>query len=158
MKRYIHSNELIYNDIQLVPATEDDLDLIIEAELYMGQEPYGDKHMPKTVEDEIIQDSIDSVDHTRIILSDDVPIGILQAYPLEGYWYIGAIYLIDEYRGQGIGRAVLEHEIENHDDMVICLNVYKSNSHAIQLYVSLGFEITEDDDNRYIMKLFPDNY
>ena len=40
--------------------------------------------------------------------------------------------------------------------MTVCLNVYKNNTHAIELYKSLGFEITEDSDGRYIMKLFPE--
>ena len=42
--------------------------------------------------------------------------------------------------------------------MTLCLNVYKNNTHAIELYKSLGFEITEDSDGRYIMKLFNDAY
>jgi ribosomal protein S18 acetylase RimI-like enzyme len=161
MKLYIRSSndgEFINSDITMIPATDDDLDLVIEAELYMEQEHYGDMKMPKSVEEELIQDSIDSMEHTRIIKYDDEPIGMLQAYELEGYWYIGGIYLIEEYRGQGIGREILEYEIDNHEDMVICLNVYKSNIHAIELYESLGFEITEDDEDRYIMKLFPEDF
>ena len=160
MKLYIRSSnngEFVNSDITMVSATDEDLDLVIEAELFMEQEHYRDMKMPKFVEDELIQDSIDSMDHTRIIMYNDEPIGMLQAYELEGYWYIGGIYLIEEYRGQGIGREILEYEIDNHEDMVICLNVYKSNTHAIELYESLGFEITEDDEDRYIMKLFPED-
>ena len=161
MKLYIKEDyenevEIINNNLSLIPAIEDDLDLIIEAELYTTSAAYDTKELPQEIIDEIIQDSKDSLEHTRIITYDNEAIGILQAYELEGYWYIGEIYLIEEYRGQGIGRAVLEYEINNHRDMTICLNVYKNNTHAIELYKSLGFEITEDSDGRYIMKLFPE--
>lgn len=158
MKLYIRgsdNSEFVTDEITLVPASKDDLDLIIEAEIYTTQELYGDEEMPDEVIDELIQDSKDSVDHTRMIMLNDEPIGILQAYELESYWYIGEIYLEEEYRGQGIGRDVLEHEIDNHSDEILCLNVYKTNTHAIELYESLGFEVTEEDDERYIMKLYP---
>ena len=144
------------NVISLIPATDEDLDLIIEAELFTTSAAYNTEELPQEIEDEIIQDSKDSLSHTRIILYNEEPIGILQAYELEEYWYIGEIYLKEEYRGQGIGREVLKYEINNHKDMTICLNVYKNNAHAIELYKSLGFEITEDDEDRYIMKLFPE--
>lgn len=158
MKIYIHSSvdhEYISDDITLVPATKEDLDLIIEAELYTTQELYGDEDMPDDVIDELIVDSEDSIPHTRIILYNDTPIGILQAYALEGYWYIGEIYLIEEYRNRGIGSEVLEYEISEHPQETFCLNVYKTNTHAIELYEDLGFEVTEEDDDRYIMKLYP---
>ena len=159
MKLYIHGSEnsdFVTDEIILVPASKDDLDLIIEAEIYTTQELYGDEEMPDEVIDELIQDSKDSVGRTRMILLNDEPIGILQAYELESYWYIGEIYLKEEYRDQGIGRDVLEYEIDNHSDEILCLNVYKTNTHAIELYESLGFEVTEEDDERYIMKLYPD--
>ena len=148
--------EQVNKHIKLLPAIEDDLDLIIEAELYTTSAAYDTEELPQEIEDETIQDSKDSLEHTRIITYDNKAIGILQAYELEGYWYIGEIYLVEEYRGQGIGKEVLEYEINNHRDMTICLNVYKNNTHAIELYKSLGFEITEDSDGRYIMKLFPE--
>lgn len=157
VKLYIRNSESerIDDDITLVPATKKDLDLIVEAEIYTTQELYGDAPMPDEVIDELIQDSKDSVNHTRMIMLNNDPIGILQAYELEDYWYIGEIYLEEEYRGQGIGRDVLEYEIDNHSDEILCLNVYKTNTHAIELYESLGFEVTEEDDERYIMKLYP---
>ncbi len=148
--------EQVNKHIKLLPAIKADLDLIIEAELYTTSAAYNTEELPQEVVDETLQDSKDSLEHTRIITYDNKAIGILQAYELEGYWYIGEIYLIEEYRGQGIGREVLEYEINNHRNMTICLNVYKNNTHAIELYKSLGFEITEDSDGRYIMKLFPE--
>ena len=159
MKLYIRGSEdseFVTDEITLVPASKDDLDLIIEAEIYTTQELYGDEELPDEVIDELIQDSKDSISHTRMIMLNDESIGILQAYELEGYWYIGEIYLEEEYRGQGIGKDVLEYEIDNHSEEILCLNVYKTNTHAIELYESLGFEVTEADDERYIMKLYPD--
>ena len=153
---YENRIEIINDNLSLIPATDNDLNLIIQAELYTTSVAYDTKELPQEIEDEIIQDSKDSLKHTRIITYDNESIGILQAHELEGYWYIGEIYLIEEYRGQGIGKEVLEYEISKHRDMTICLNVYKNNTHAIELYKSLGFEITEVSDGRYIMKLFPE--
>jgi len=158
LKLIIEDIEQLTNTISLIPATKEDLDLIIEAELFTTQASYVDGKIPKDVVEEIIQDAKDSIEHTRMITYNNEIIGILQAYELEGYWYIGEIYLIEEYRGHGIGRIVLQNEINNHKDMTLCLNVYKNNTHAIELYKSLGFEITEDSDGRYIMKLFNDDY
>lgn len=158
IKLIIEDVEQLTDEISLIPATFEDLDLIIEAELFTTQASYEDGKIPNNVKKEIIQDAKDSIKHTRMITYNDEIIGILQAYELEGYWYIGEIYLIEEYRGQGIGKIVLQNEINNHKDMTLCLNVYKNNTHAIELYKSLGFEITEDSDGRYIMKLFNDDY
>lgn len=154
IKLIIENVERLTDEIVLIPATEENLDLIIEAELFTTKASYIDGRIPKDVVEEIIQDAKDSIEHTRMITYNDEIIGILQAYELEGYWYIGEIYLIEEYRGQGIGRIVLQNEIDNHKDKTLCLNVYKNNTHAINLYKSLGFEVTEDSDGRYIMKLF----
>lgn len=158
IKLIIEDVEHLTDEISLIPATDEDLDLIIEAEMFTTKASYEDGIVPNDVKDEIIQDAKDSIDHTRMITYNDEIIGILQAHELEGYWYIGEIYLIEDYRGQGIGRIVLQNEINNHRDMTLCLNVYKNNTHAIELYKSLGFEITEDSDGRYIMKLFNDDY
>lgn len=158
IKLIIENVEQLTDEIVLIPATKKDLDLIIEAELFTTKASYIDGKIPKNVVEEIIQDAKDSIEHTRMITYNDEIIGILQAYELEGYWYIGEIYLIEEYRGHGIGKIVLQNEIDNHKDKTLCLNVYKNNTHAIDLYKSLGFEITEDSDGRYIMKLFNDDY
>jgi ribosomal protein S18 acetylase RimI-like enzyme len=154
LKLIIENVEQLTDEIVLIPATKEDLDLIIEAELFTTKASYENGKIPSNVKKEIIQDAKDSIEHTRMITYNDEIIGILQAYELEGYWYIGEIYLIEEYRGHGIGRIVLQNEIDNHKDKTLCLNVYKNNTHAIELYKSLGFEVTEDSDGRYIMKLF----
>jgi ribosomal protein S18 acetylase RimI-like enzyme len=90
-----------------------------------------------------------------MILDSGKPIGMITSYQLgKEYgndWYIGEIYLDKKYRGQGLGRKIMEDEIRDHDS--IRLNVYKSNEHAINLYKSLGFKVTEDSDGRYIMRL-----
>ena len=85
-------------------------------------------------------------------------IGMITSYQIDldwyNGWYIGEIYLIPEYRGMGIGRIVMQNEIDNHD--LIRLNVFKDNDHAIELYKSLGFEIIQDNDNAWIMEYTKD--
>ena len=93
MKLYIKEDyenevEIINDNLSLIIATEEDLDLIIDAELFTTSAAYDTEELPQEVVDETIQDSKDSVAHTRIITYDNESIGILQAYELEGYWYI----------------------------------------------------------------------
>lgn len=78
---------------------------------------------------------------------------MLTAYKVldDQYWFIAEIYLIESFRGKGIAKYILQQEIDQHDKLI--LNVYQSNTHAIELYKSLGFEIVQDDNNRYIMEL-----
>ena len=130
IKLIIENVEQLTDEIVLIPATEENLDLIIEAELFTTKASYVDEKIPKDVVEEIIQDAKDSIEHTRMITYNDEIIGILQSYELEGYWYIGEIYLIEEYRGQGIRKIVLQNEINNPQDKTLCLNVYKNNTHA----------------------------
>lgn len=88
-----------------------------------------------------------------MIQYDYETIGMLTAYKVldDEFWFIAEIYLIEEYRGKGIAKYILKNEIDQHDKLI--LNVYQNNKHAIELYESLGFEITQDGDGRFIMEL-----
>ena len=107
----------------------------------------------------IKKDAWESVHKTRMICDDDKTIGMITAYNYTyndepGYWYIAEIYLIPEYRGLGIGKAILENELKNHDKFVLQVN--KENDHAIELYKSLGFETVYETDDSYEMTLIKD--
>ncbi len=64
-----------------------------------------------------------------------------------------AISLFEEYRGQGIGTALLYKMLEfakAKGFKQLSLSVQKSN-YALALYKKAGFEILEDKDEEYIM-------
>ena len=62
------------------------------------------------------------------------------------------LYILPEYRGQGIGGAVLKSCIERADKPIF-FYVFKKNTRAIALYERTGFVIAEKvGDTRYIMR------
>ena len=150
-----------YDDISLhvslVPATMNDVPNMEKWEYECMKDAYPNREIPESEVDklkaELHQDAIDSVHKTRMIQYDGQTIGMLTAYKVldDEFWFIAEIYLIEEYRGKGIAKYILKNEIDQHDKLI--LNVYQNNKHAIELYESLGFEITQDDDGRFIMEL-----
>lgn len=150
-----------YDDISLhvslVPATMSDVPNMEAWEYECMKDAYPNREIPESEVDklktELHQDAIDSVHKTRMIQYDGQTIGMLTAYKVldDEFWFIAEIYLIEEYRGKGIAKYILKNEIDQHDKLI--LNVYQNNKHAIELYESLGFEITQDGDGRFIMEL-----
>ena len=146
--------------ISFVQASDNDVPNIAKWEIEMVQDGYPNESLPKKVKDELYQDAVDSVWKTRMIHYDDTVIGMITAYPAPnerdyglptGTWYIGSIYIIKEYRSKGIGRYVLQKEIDQHHH--IGLNVYKHNTKAIELYKSLGFKVVMNMEDRYLMEV-----
>jgi ribosomal protein S18 acetylase RimI-like enzyme len=149
-----HINEVtLPKDITLRNATQDDIDLIYKYEIQcVGKESRND---PKTIA-YIKKDAKESVGYTKMIMYKDQVIGIFSIDTLEpgsDWKYIGDIFIEPEYRGMGIASSLIKEEISKHNK--ICLQVAKSNTKAIKLYKSLGFEITEDseDGNSHVMRL-----
>jgi ribosomal protein S18 acetylase RimI-like enzyme len=59
------------------------------------------------------------------------------------YTHIFLLYVVPEHRRQGIGRALMYHAenwAENRGDRQIGLQVFQSNSAALNLYNHLGYE------------------
>jgi ribosomal-protein-alanine N-acetyltransferase len=50
------------------------------------------------------------------------------------------IFVIDEYRNKGIGKALINKMLENKQIEKVTLEVKKDNKNAIMLYNSLGFK------------------
>ena len=129
-------------------ATKEDLPNIIQWKIESVSEKIRDN--PKTI-NFIKKDAVENLKDTKMIMSNDDVIGVLESCWIDNneWWYIGEIYLIPAYRGKGIAKALLKLDIAGKDK--IKLRVAKENKHAIDLYKSLGFKISEEDDNSYIM-------
>ena len=121
--------------INLLRAKEDDRQFLIDCEMDTLDDTDENRSWVEQDIDECLKD-------TRVVLSGETRIGMLTAYPVDDYWYIGEIYLLPEYRGKGIGRAIMQHEIDRHDKLL--LRVSETNTHALDLYKSLGFEFTDE--------------
>lgn len=139
--------------VTLRNATKDDMDNMFKWE--MESVDKGIRNDPKVIK-YIEKDVQDSIKITKMIMYKDETIGMFTTDRLEpgsDYWYIGEIYIVKEYRNKGIGTALLKDEISKHDK--IKLQVAQSNYGAMKLYKSLGFEITDrnNEGKLYIMTL-----
>lgn len=99
------------------------------------------------------KDARESVPDTKMIMSGDRTIGMLQCCWIDDgeWWYIGEIYLIAEFRGRGIGSTLLLNEISEHDKLR--LQVATDNPHAKALYESLGFKTVRMNQDMEVMDL-----
>lgn len=138
----------------LRPANESDLPNIIKWKLESVNPKT--RNDPKTIRF-IENDTKENLKDTKMIMSYSTVIGVLESCYIDDgeWWYIGEIYLIPEYRGKGIARVILQQEIGSHDKLK--LRVSKDNTHAIDLYKSLGFGISEEDEYAYTMTLVKDH-
>ncbi|NLY87122.1 MAG: ribosomal protein S18-alanine N-acetyltransferase [Clostridiales bacterium] len=71
-------------------------------------------------------------------------VGYADAWIFAGEAQINNIAVLDEYRGQGIGDALLTHLLEfckERTCRIVTLEVRKSNEPAISMYKKHGFEI-----------------
>lgn len=136
--------------VYLRPATEEDLTNIIQWKLESVSSHIKDD--PKVIS-YIKKDAAENLKDTKMIMSSTMTIGVLESCAIDDgeWWYIGEIYLIPEYRGKGIARNILQQEIDSHDKLK--LRVAKENAHAIDLYKSLGFVVSEEEQFSYIMTL-----
>jgi ribosomal-protein-alanine N-acetyltransferase len=77
-----------------------------------------------------------------IATDNDQPVAYLIAYPNkldgESLPYIGGVGTLLEFRGKGIGRTLCEAMLEQHG--AAWLHVRASNTPAIKMYESLGFD------------------
>ncbi len=89
-------------------------------------------------------------EYTRIY-KDGALCGYYRFHPDDGEYELDDFYLFEEYRGQGIGSAVLEKCLFEADKTVY-LYVFKRNEGAVRLYKRFGFEVREDLGTRYIME------
>ncbi len=151
--RHFLSFEELYElptGIGLRPANEKDLPTILEWTLQTMNSVYRTK---QKIIDMINKENKENIDTIKIITDGNKDIGMYQAYPIdEGeWWYLAEIYLIPNYRGKGIGSTLIKNDIDSHDKLV--LRVDPDNVRAIKLYESLGFVVTEKEENSWIMRL-----
>ncbi len=55
--------------------------------------------------------------------------------------WIEDIYILEEYRGRGIGKVFLEYIVEKYPNHIIRLEAEEENEHAVHVYKKAGFEV-----------------
>ena len=91
-----------------------------------------------------------------LILCGQVPAGRLFVNREAGKIYLVDIALLAEYRGKGIGTAIMNDLVEEagNSGAVLSLHVMKTNP-AARLYIRMGLAVTADDGFYLEMKKFP---
>lgn len=127
---FIEMLQTIYNTNQVNGYSDGDLDRFFDGR------------------DEWISVAIDEEDNIIAFLSIEVH------HEEEEYIYLDDLSVTKQYRNNGIGTKLISNaeayatEINIH---AIRLHVEKSNTAAFRLYERLGYEIYEDQGNRYLM-------
>ncbi len=69
----------------------------------------------------------------------------------EGVAWINSVAVSEDYRGRGIGRALMQwarYFSENHGQSSISLSVLRGNMNAVHLYQSIGYRLSADGDHQ----------
>jgi ribosomal protein S18 acetylase RimI-like enzyme len=95
-------------------------------------------------------------DH-QIICLEGQPIGRIMVQRAADHAHLVDIALLPEYRGRGIGGALLRELIAESDQnrVPVRLNVHRTNAGAWRLYDRLGFIQTGEDEIYYQMERPP---
>jgi ribosomal protein S18 acetylase RimI-like enzyme len=92
-------------------------------------------------------------DNIYMVEVDGRPIGTIGINEIENEIVINRIYLSKNFQSKGIGSSLLKKVIDENKDKVIRLAVLKVNSKAKKLYESLGFEVYDEANEHWKMKL-----
>lgn len=97
-------------------------------------------HKPELVEKEISDPNIYSV----VVEVDGRIVSHARSDREDGVIYISRLYVLREYYGTGLGKALLS-EVDSHfdDDREVWLDVFEDNKRALDFYLSQGYEIME---------------
>lgn len=97
------------------------------------------------VPSELEWDETDEIaDHYLAVLPDNTPAGVARLFStLEETGHIGRMAILPEYRGQGIGEALLRHLISESSGRFSELRL-SAQEHAVAFYQRAGFHLCSD--------------
>lgn len=138
-------------------ASKDDINMLIDFKLDTIFESDQNNTIDEFEKDRIItyvkNNTNKYLDEYKLIMIDNIIVGAFLIYNYEDGVLLDEIYLLDNYRGKGIGKSILLDIIK--ENSKIYLWVYKNNSRALSLYKNLHFKIIEETESRY--KMINDN-
>ncbi len=106
------------------------------------------------------------IDKYDVVINEYIPISRTFVYDedhvIKGFVsimdnsFIGALFVLEDYQGKGIGKKLIDYCKSLHQDLG--LGVYKENKKAVNFYNYCGFRIAKEQSNEetgfveYIMK------
>ena len=79
-----------------------------------------------------------------LAFKNEKAIGCARAFVIENYMQLGRMAVLKEYRGEGIGSALIEKAITTAKLNQLSAIYISAQCHAIDFYKKFGFEITSD--------------
>ena len=90
-------------------------------------------------------------EHFQVIEQQNEQIGYLEIEPFEDHIFLANLMILQPFQGKGLGKIIMQDLIKNNPKIV--LEVLKVNQRAIAFYQGLNFEIIEDLEVSFRMKL-----
>ncbi len=90
-------------------------------------------------------------EHFQVIETQNETIGYLEIEPFIDHIFLANLMILQKFQGKGIGKIIMEDLLKNNPKIV--LEVLQVNQRAIQFYKGLGFEIIEDLEVSFRMKI-----
>lgn len=90
----------------------------------------------------------ENIEEFQNILVDGKVVGCVRHKYVNSRIFLDDIYIEEAYRGRGLGRSIIRGIMR---EGIVYLWVYKSNEKAVSLYKKLGFEVEEEDEDRWKM-------
>ena len=79
-----------------------------------------------------------------LVFKDEEAIGCARAVVIKNYMQLGRMAVLKEYRGQGIGSALIEKAMTIAKLNQLSAIYISAQCHAIDFYKKFGFEVTSD--------------
>ena len=117
--------------LEIKPAMLDDVAALVTIEQACFSTPWSAQSLRESLQNE----------NSRfyLALADGEPAGYIGVQIFSGEGYVTNVAVLPAYRRQGIARSLLQQALANPMDF-LTLEVHESNTPAIRLYSSLGFE------------------
>ena len=90
-------------------------------------------------------------EHFQVIEQQNEPVGYLEIEPFQDHIFLANLMILQKFQGKGLGKIIMQDLIKNNPKIV--LEVLKVNQRALKFYQGLNFEITEDLEVSFRMKL-----
>ena len=91
----------------------------------------------------------------QIIVADGVDVGALRLEERDGDCFIALLEIAPAYQNRGLGSDVILDVVKTafQRDQAVSLHVLKANLAARRLYERLGFGVTEERAERFVMRI-----
>ena len=90
-------------------------------------------------------------EHFQVIELQNEPVGYLEIEPFQDHIFLANLMILQKFQGKGLGKIIMQDLIKNNPKIV--LEVLKVNQRALKFYQELDFEIVEDLEVSFRMKL-----